>query len=320
MVKNNVIFLVILSLVIFHSGAISQNRYIDNSGQLNYSNLDSWYFRSVKESFFVGGESIKLFQIGLKITSGEKTDPKVESPWGTSNVHAKIGLDIANNCVFPEKRNDGYCSRMETNVRGVHVIGITLDALVTGAIFLGDFIEPVKSIKAPIKKMNHGIPFNKRPKAVKFDYKCSPGLNRINTDKNEKSVPGQDKAEFCMILQKRWEDAQGDVFATRIGGTRVFFGKTDNQWINGATFQVMYGDVSKEPLYDPQTMGLIPSVGPMYVKNSKGMMVPLIEKNWGKADEIPTHLVMYFDSSYQGIDFIGSPESVFWVDNISLIY
>jgi hypothetical protein len=284
-----------------------------------YSDLDSWYFRLIKESFLIGGESIKLFQIGK---SSDHTAPTAnsESPWGTSNVHAKIGVDIANNCVFPEKRNNGFCCRMETNVRGVHVIGVTIDALVTGAIFLGEFIEPVKSIKSPIKKMNHGIPFSRHPRAVKFDYKCSPGQNRINTDNNEKPVPGEDKAEFCMILQKRWEDNDGNIFATRIGGIRVFFKDTNNQWVNNATFELKYGDISHESFFEPQTMGLIPSVGPMYVKNLKGLMVPLIEKNWGKADEIPTHLVMYFNSSYQGIDFIGSPESVFWVDNISLVY
>ena len=127
-------------------------------------------------------------------------------------------------------------------------------------------------------------------------------------------------AEFCFILQKRWEDADGNVYATRIGGIRTFFDNTDNQWINGAIFPVLYGDIRSDPTYNPQIMGLIPSVGPMYVKNSKGSMVELAEKNWGKGGQIPTHLVMYFNSSYQGIDFIGSPESKFWVDNISLIY
>ena len=209
---------------------------------------------------------------------------------------------------------------METKIRSVHILGLSVDVLVTGAIFLGDLIEPVKSIKAPIKKMNHGIPFVNHPKAVRFDYKCSPGLNRINSDQHGKPVAGKDMAEFCFILQKRWEEADGSVSAIRIGGIRTFFNDTDNQWINGATFPVRYGDIRDEQAYDPQTMGLIPSVGPMYVKNSKGAMVQLVEKRWGNRDETPTHLVMYFNSSYQGIDFIGSVHSKFWVDNISLIY
>ena len=311
---------IIVALVIFPARANSQASYADNSGQLHFSNLDSWYTRPVKESFVIGGERINLFQIGVENSTTLKTEINGSSPWGTSNLHARIGVDIANNCVFPEKRNGGYCCRMETKIRGIHLIGIKFDVLVTGAIFLGEFNEPVRSIKTPIKNMNHGIAFSKRPREVRFDYKCSPGQTRIDTDKSGRAVPGVDKGEFCMILQKRWEGPDGKVFAIRIGGVRAFFGDTNKQWINGASFPVKYGDIQNEPSYDPQTMGLIPSVGPMYVKNSKGVMVGLTEVNWGKGDETPTHLVMYFNSSYQGIDFIGSTDSKFWVDNISLVY
>ena len=321
MSRGNLIPVIALILTFSSIEVCSQERFIDRLGQLNYENLDNWYSRPVKESFLIGGETIRLFQIGeVSCSDWKSATVGCESPWGTSNLHAKIGIDLASACVFPEKRDNGFCCRMETTIRGIHVLGMAIDALVTGAIFVGEFLEPVRSIKAPIKKMNHGIPFTRRPRAVKFDYKCIPGKERINTDKHGILVPGQDKAEFCFILQKRWEEADGNVFAVRIGGVRAFFDDTRNQWINGATFPVRYGDITQEPTFDPQTMGLIPSVGPMYVRNSKGAMVPLVEQRWGKSDEAPTHLVMYFNSSYQGIDFIGSPESKFWVDNISLIY
>jgi hypothetical protein len=298
----------------------SQTGYTDNSGQLNYSNLDSWYFNLVRESYFVGGENKKLFEIGKENGNNPGTISSNESPWGTTNVHAKILIDVASTCVFPERRLNGYCCRLETIIKGVHIVGLAFDALSTGAIFLGEFLQPVRSTKSPEKGMNQGIPFTGRPQAVKFDYKCSPGQNRVNTSSNDKNVPGPDKGEFCMILQRRWEDADGNVFASRVGGTRAFFNGTNNEWINGATFELKYGDISREPFYDSKTMGLIPSVGPMWVKNSKGLMVPLTETKWDKADATPTHMVMYFSSSYQGVYFIGSPESRFWVDNISLIY
>jgi len=321
MVNKALIFLVLILLILFPGQEVySQNKFTDTSGQLNYSNLDNWYFRVIKESFLIGGESSKLFQIGTdkSIKSGSSDSP--ESPWGTTNVHAKILIDIASACVFPEQRGNGYCCRLETNIKGVHILGLTIDALVTGAIFLGEFLDPVKSSKSPEKGMDNGIPFTMRPKAVKFDYKASPGQVRMNTNAGGKKVPGPDKGEFCTILQKRWEDENGNVFATRIGGMRIFLTSTNNQWINGATFELKYGDMTREPFYDPKTLGLIPSVGPMYVKNSKGKMVPLTETKWDKADAVPTHLVMYFSSSYEGIYFIGSPESKLWVDNISLIY
>ena len=313
--------LLIIVILFLSSGPISsQSRYTDSSGQINFSNLDHWYFRQVKQSFILGGENIKLYQIGEMNGGDSISNLKARSPWGTSNLQAKLGVDIAAPCVFPESRNGGYCARLETRVQGIHVLGLTIDALVTGAIFLGNFIEPFRSIKSPVKKMNHGIPFTKCPKGVRFDYKCSPGDTRINTEKHGSPVQGKDMAEFCIILQKRWEEPDGSVSAIRIGGIRAFLKSTGNQWINGATYQIRYGDLTREPYYDAATMGLIPSVGPMYVTNSKGDMVPLVERGWGKEGDTPTHLVMYFSSSYQGIDFIGSPESKFWVDNISLTY
>ena len=67
-------------------------------------------------------------------------------------------------------------------------------------------------------------------------------------------------------------------------------------------------------------MGLIPSVGKVYVKNSKGKMVQMTETGWGNPEDMPTHMILYFTSSYQGIEYIGSTESVFWVDNIEFVY
>jgi hypothetical protein len=67
-------------------------------------------------------------------------------------------------------------------------------------------------------------------------------------------------------------------------------------------------------------MGLMPQVGEVYVRNSQNKMVRVIETGWGKPDDLPTHLILYFTSSYKGIQYIGSPESVFWVDNIEFLY
>jgi hypothetical protein len=181
-------------------------------------------------------------------------------------------------------------------------------------------IEPVRSLKDPIKNVNQGIPFTKKPKAIKFDYKYIVGKQRVKAVYSIDPAEGSDKAEFCLILQKRWEDKNGNVFATRIGGARQFFTGSLPQWINDAVFPVSYGDVSHLPEYDAKTMGLIPTTGEVYVKNSQNKMVPLIETGWGKPDDIPTHLILYFTSSYQGIQYIGSPGTVFLVDNIELMY
>jgi hypothetical protein len=299
------------------------SNFIDKQGQLNYSSLDFWYSRKVKESILLSGNTIDLFGVGMVDAASDFYDTTlrdVRSPWCTSNIYSKMVLDLGNTRVIPEKRGTGSCCRLETAIRKDNIAGLKIEVLIAGTLFLGEMIEPVRSLKDPIKNVNQGIPFTKKPKAIKFDYKYTVGNLRVKAVYSIDPAEGTDKSEFCLILQKRWEDKNGNVFATRIGGARHFFIGTVSQWINGAVFPVSYGDVTHLPEYDSKTMGLIPGTGEVFVKNSQNNMVPLIETGWGKSDDIPTHLILYFTSSYEGVQYIGSPESKFWVDNIELMY
>ena len=48
------------------------------------------------------------------------------SPWATSNVMAKVaGVVKTNTSVFPEKRGDGMCARMETRYERVKAVSYT---------------------------------------------------------------------------------------------------------------------------------------------------------------------------------------------------
>jgi Putative carbohydrate metabolism domain len=297
--------------------------FTDGNGQLKYSLLDNWYSRKLKESSLLSGNTIELYGVGKVSAQADFTDLKLKdnsSPWATTNIYAKMVLDVGNTRVIPEKRGDGYCARLETKIRKDNIAGFKVDVLLAGTLFLGETAEPVKGMKDPEKNASQGIPFTGMPKAVKFDYKYHIGKSRIMATTNVKPVAGEDRADFAILLQKRWEDKDGNVFATRIGGNRLFFTGTEKQWINGASFPVYYGDATHLPQYDPKTMGLVPAVGRVFVKNSKGIMVPLVETGWGKPGETPTHLIMYFTSSYEGMKYTGSTESVLWVDNIELIY
>ncbi len=299
------------------------NEIVDSKGQLNYSSLDDWYARKLKESSMLSGKTIDLYEVGKITPDYNPFNIKLKdslSPWCTSNIYAKMVLDIGTNRVFPEKRDNGYCARLETKIRKDNIVGLKLEVLLAGTLFLGGKAEPVHGLKDPEQNVSQGIRFTKKPVAVKFDYKYRMGKYRVKATYGTEQVKGDDKAEFCVILQKRREDEDGNVFATRIGGTRQFFTGRHEDWINGAVFPVFYGDATQLPQYDEKTMGLIPDVGVVYVKNSKGKLVPLIETGWGSADETPTHLIMYFTSSYEGIKYIGSVESVLWVDNVELIY
>ncbi len=291
--------------------------------QIEYSGLDSWYYREVHESLVIGGAIQKLYEIGKPDPPEDKNNPLLKdksSPWATTNLYAKIGVDLGVNCVSPEKSNDGYCCRMETKIREVNLVGLKLKVLVSGTLFLGEVIQPVRSVKDPICKLNHGVPFTGKPRAVQFSYKYKSGQDRLKSVFSSRPVEGPDKAEFCMILQKRWEDETGKVYATRIGGARDFLNDTGSSWVTDTTVTVKYGDITKEPFYDPKMMGLIPEVNELYVKNSKNEMVPLTETGWDTQLETSTHLILYFTSSFEGINYTGSPESVLWVDNIRFIY
>ncbi len=318
--------LVIFLTLLCATSAFPQNDpslYVDKQGQLNYSSLDFWFARKVKESILLSGKTIDLYGVGKVDPGSDFYNTKLKdqkSPWGTSNIYSKMVLDLGNTRVYPEKRDNGYCCRLETAIRKDNIAGLKVEVLIAGTLFVGELIEPVRGLKDPLKNVSQGIPFTKKPKAVKFDYKYQVGNQRVKAIYSVDPAEGTDKAEFCIILQKRWEDKNGNVFATRIGGARQFFTGTVSQWINGATFPLSYGDVTHLPEYDVKTMGLIPGVGEVYVKNSQNKMVPLVEKDWGKPDDIPTHLICYFTSSYQGILYKGSPKSVFWVDNIELVY
>lgn len=297
--------------------------FVDNLGQLKYSSLDYWYSRKVKESSLLSGKTVDLYEVGKVDDKSDFYDTTLKdenSPWCTTNIYSKMVLDIGNTRVFPEKRGNGYCCRLETGIRKDNILGFKVEVLIAGTLFLGEMIEPVKGLKDPLKNVNQGVPFSWKPKAVKFDYKYNVGEKRVNATTNVKNVEGTDKAEFCVILQKRWEDKNGNVFATRIGGARQFFTGSVDQWINGAMFPVTYGDATHLKEYDEKTMGLIPGVSEVYVKNSQNNMVSLVETGWGKPDDIPTHMILYFTSSYRGVDYTGSPETVFWVDNIELVY
>ena len=194
---------------------------------LPYGKMDSWTVRYIKESFLLGGKTRTLYVIAKTDTIRQnKPYPYGEngSPWGTSNAYAKVlGVEKAAVSVTPEKRGNGYCCRLETTLQTVTAVGIDLKALATGSLFTGRLIDPVtlEGCKAPIKTIDMGIPFTKRPKALMLDYKAviQQGKDLVKATGSTKvtTVKGQDAGEIVLFLQHRWEDDNGNIFAYRVG-------------------------------------------------------------------------------------------------------
>ena len=317
MYRNKVFFIAFCSLMAT-LGAFAEEELV------KFGNFDSWITRSIKESVLVGGNTQTLYEIGPNgsFDGARAYTNQGGSPWGCSNVFAKVaGVVKTNVSVYPDKHQGGQCAKLTTHIVSAKAIGvINISVLATGSIFLGTLLEPITGSSNPMSKMSIGIPFTKRPKAVKFDYKYnSPGTERIRETgfSKRQKVSGKDMGQVTCLLQKRWEDADGNIHALRIGTMRHFF--TQNcDWKEGQTFNIHYGDITHESFYKPD-MGLMSGSTGFYGLNSKGKNVPVTEEGWASPDETPTHIVLKFDSSHGGA-YVGTIGNTLWVDNVKLVY
>jgi len=317
MFKRNLFVLSLLSVTIASFAQVEPMKYGDFS---------SWTTRKVKESGLIGGKEKTIYVIGPKASfSADQLAPynyKKNTIWTSSNVYAKVaGIVKASNSVVPEKRADGdICCRMDTKLDGVTVLGmINVNVLVSGSIFTGQTIEPIKSSNDPYCNLDFGIPFTKKPKALVLDYKCHISQNNY-VEKwpgvGHKKIEGiQDKAEFWVYLQKRWEDADGNIHALRIGTAREQLDHDVPTWQNEHRVEIHYGNITKTPYYrDYMKLN-----GPYRALNSKGKVTPIIEEGWGGPDDKPTHIIIMLTAGNQGA-FIGTIGNTLWVDNIKLEY
>lgn len=295
--------------------------------QFKYSDFNQWVTRHIHESKLLGGHEKTVYEIGPTQTiEGNKAYSNLGgSPWGTSNVYASpMGIAKTSNAVFPDDRpGNGKCVKMTTLIEHCKAIGIiNIKVLVAGSIFLGEMHEPIKSTSNPYSKMEMGVPFTDRPKAVSFDYKLEvpQGVDRIYCPGfgKQKKLSGVEEAEVMVMLQRRWEDAEGNLYAKRVGTGRERFSKSTADWQNGHSTPILYGDITSNPAYKSY-MGLFPEDHSYYAKNSKGKMVPVKEVGWDDANAKPTHIILMF-SSASGNAYEGTPGLTLWIDNVKMVY
>ena len=297
-----------------------QNREVP----FRYGDLDHWVVREIHESGIIGGATKFLYEVGPRdtIVGNIAYTNQGGSPWANSNVMAKVaGVVKTNVSVFPERRGDGWCARMETRMESVKVFGlIDIEVVAAGSVFLGTIHEPIKGTKNPQSMLLSGIPFTQHPKALKFDYKVKvmPQHERVRSTgfSRKTNVPGQDSVAVVLLLQKRWEDEEGNVYSKRVGTMVHRYSQSSDGWVNGVEYPILYGDITKRPEYRDY---MRIQVEERYTTNSKGESVPIKEVGWANADDTPTHMVLQFVSSHGGA-YIGSVGNTFWIDNIKLVY
>ena len=233
------IVLSLISMSIFCENAYSQQYIIDSINK--YGKFDNWSCREIKESSIIGGQTKVLYEFygdGDTVPTGKQPYSSPDGYlWRTNNVLAVVaGVVKTNNTVFPEKRGNGYCARIETHIESVKAAGvINMDVTCQGAMLIGELPEPITTTKDPMAKVFYGIPYTGFPKALKMDIKADVGHEVIRGTGFSKLRPmgHDDQAEITFILQRRWEDADGNIHAERVATGIHRIKKDIPEWIDG---------------------------------------------------------------------------------------
>ncbi|MBS7346920.1 MAG: PCMD domain-containing protein [Muribaculaceae bacterium] len=311
--------LLILSLLFLISGTQASALTLE---KIKYGDFSNWVTRHISESSAIGGKKKTIYAIGPTTTiNGNKAYSNMGgSPWATSNVYAKVmGISKATNSVEPAMVNGNKMAKLTTKIEEVKVLKmIDMEVMVTGTLFLGKVREPISSTSSPYSKMEMGMPYTKRPKALVYDLKVDmPNVNtRIKASGTgaKKTLQGRDQAEVYVILQKRWEDAKGNIHALRVGTGRERFNKSI-PLTKGHQLTIHYGDITGQSFYKSY-MGLLNGKKAYYAYNSKGKLVPVQEEGWAPANATPTH-VLVMASTTCGEAFVGTVGITMYVDNFA---
>ena len=182
--KQKAKFLFLLGIVNCQLSIVSSQEHVV---PFSFGDMDHWVVREIHESGIIGGNTKHLYELGPTDTIIGNTayTNRGGSPWANSNVMAKVaGVVKTNTSVFPERRDDGWCARLETRMESVKVFGLVdIEVVAAGSVFLGTVHEPIKGTKNPQAMLNSGVAFTKKPKALRFDYKVklAPEKDRIRS-------------------------------------------------------------------------------------------------------------------------------------------
>ena len=296
-------------------------RLINETGR-----FDNWCVREIKESAIIGGQTEYLYEFygdQDTLVTGKKPFKSPEDYlWRTNNVLAVVaGVVKTNNTVYPEKRGDGYCARIETHIEDVKALGIVnMDVTCQGVLLIGELPEPITTTRDPMAKVFYGLPFTGRPKALRMDIKADVGHEVIRGTGFSKLKPMgyPDFPEITIMLQKRWEDEDGNVHALRVGTGIERIMEDIPQWKNGYERKVHYGDITQQPFYKDY-MGLKNNPTTAYhALNSKVKNVIIKEDGWADHDTEPTHMIILFLTSC-GEAFYGGVGNTLWIDNVEVV-
>ena len=147
---------IMAGIVTMLAQATTAQAVTDNEGThlIKYGDMNQWVTRQVKESAIIGGNMKTLHEIAPTKTWAQNA-PYTNwggSPWGTSNVMAKVsGITKTNVSVYRDEHpGHGSCAKLVTHIETCKVLGIVnIKVLAAGSIFLGQTLEPITSTSNP---------------------------------------------------------------------------------------------------------------------------------------------------------------------------
>ncbi len=286
---------------------------------LPFGDFEHWTVRHIRESAILGGETKTLYVLGPdEVIEGNKVYDYSKTPWSSSNAYAKVsGVTKTSLSVEPDSGPTGRCAKLSTVFASCRVAGLVeIQVLATGSLYWGRMFEPITGVKDPYSNMDWGIPFTGKPSALLVDYKAYlPATGKLvrGTTFRKTEFAGEDSCRVMLLLQRRWEDADGNIHAERVGTAVLSIGRSTQGWVKDGRIPVVYGADGK------RLLGLMTGETALYAVNSRGKRVKILEDGWAGADAPCTHAVLQISSGSRG-GFTGAPGNTLWVDNLRMEY
>lgn len=182
--------------------------------------------------------------------------------------------------------------------------------IAAGSLFIGEFSgKGINIMREPMKATRFGLPFNKKPKTLKFffKYKTAEPMYTYDSDGNKTGLYADpitgDTRDYCAayaILFDNVKAAQIDPEGRNyLDGSNILSSAAEVGWAI-LTDDDKYGTDGDTYVYKEIPFNYSKEVDPVRLANYE------------------YSLAIVFSSSYYGASFIGGLGNIMWVDNVTL--
>lgn len=267
-------------------------------------------------------------------------EPGQYSPWANTNVVAAV-LNKAT-CIpsgFPNPTGHVRLTTLYNQIAG----GTVGSGIAAATLFLGEFRANGANFLPrdnQRKNADHGIPFVYKPKAIRFEYRYTPGTQVVEWVSGSgvvkwvaRDLNETDSMEVWAVLQKRVYDQENPANTKfyRIGSAGFISSEKSEGWAtkeiafyygreqiensiqeDPQAFRVAGINLPWAPLWvfhfytDPNTGVNGPPVKESGTSNNWKYTTQLVKEQWGNASEDPTHLSFNFSASAGGYRYKGA--------------